>query len=69
MVDRAIKVSVLEGEFASLSSVGFPLSLCIQLQSSQLKLVEAMWTAKYTRDGFSVNLFWPTSAPENGCTI
>ena len=64
MVDRAIKVSVLEGDFASLSTVGFPLSLCIQLQLSQLKLKEAMWTAKYTSGGFSVNFFWPTSAPE-----
>ena len=64
MVDRAIKVSVLEGDFASLSTVGFPLSLCIQLQLSQLKLKEAMWTAKYTNGGFSVNFFWPTSAPE-----
>ena len=23
-----------------------------------------MWTAKYTSGGFSVNFFWPTSAPE-----
>ena len=64
MVDRAIKVSVLEGDFASLSTVGFPLSLCIQLQSSQLKLKEAMWTAKYSSGGSSVNFFWPTPAPE-----
>ena len=27
MVDRAIKVSVLEGDFASLSAIGFPLPL------------------------------------------
>ena len=64
MVDRAIEVSVLGGVFASPSTVGFPLSLCIQLQLSQLKLKEAMWTAKFTSGGFSVNFFWPTSAPE-----
>ena len=64
MVDRAIKVSALEGDFTSLSTVGFPLSLCIQLQSSQLKLKEAMWPAKCSSGGFSVNFFWPTYAPE-----
>ena len=64
MVDRAIKVSVLEGDFASLSAIGFPLPLCIQLQLGQLKLEEAMWTAKFTSGGFSVNFFWPTPAPE-----
>ena len=45
MVDRAIKVSVLEAPIIF----------------SQLKLKEAMWTAKFTSGGFSVNFFWPTS--------
>ena len=45
-----------------LSALGFPLPLCIQLQLSCLKIDEAMWTAKSTPGGFSVNLFWP--APE-----
>ena len=55
----AIKVSVLEGDFAQLSTLGLPLPLCIQLQISCLKLDEAMWTAKSSSGGFSVNLFWP----------
>ena len=25
---------------------------------------EALWTAKFTTGGFSVNLFWPAPAPE-----
>ena len=64
MVDKTIKVSVLEGDFALLSSLGFPLPLCIQLQLSCLKMDEALWTAKFTPGGFSVNLFWPAPAPE-----
>ena len=57
-------MSVLEGDFAQLSTLGLPLPLCIQLQISCLKLDEAMWTAKSSSGGFSVNLFWPAPAPE-----
>ena len=56
MADRAIRVAVLEGYFASL---GFPMPLSLQLQQSNLRLEKAMWTAKSTRTGFSVSLFWP----------
>lgn len=70
MVDKTIKVSVLEGDLAQLSALGFPLPLCIQLQLSCLKIDEAMWTAKSTPGGFSVNLFWPAPAPEkNGAQL
>ena len=48
MADRSIRVAVLEGDFASLSAAGFPLSLSLQLQESALKLSDAMWTAKST---------------------
>ena len=37
-----------------------PLSL--QLQQSDLRLERAMWTAKSTRTGFSVSLFWPVNS-------
>ena len=57
-------MSVLEGDFAVMSSIGLPLSLCVQLQVSCLKLDEALWTARSTPDGFSVSLFWPAIAPE-----
>ena len=68
MADKSIRVSVLEGDLAVLSSVGLPLSLCVQLQVSCLKLNEAQWTARSTPGGFSVSLFWPAPAPEkNGC--
>ena len=61
MADKPIKVAVLEGDFASLCALGFPLSLSLQLQQSCLRLYEAMWTAKTTSGGFSVSFFWPTS--------
>ena len=64
MADRAIRVAVLEGDYASLCALGLPLSLSIQLQQSCLKLCGAQWTARSTDGGFSVSLFWP-SAPEN----
>ena len=62
MADKAIRIAVLEGDFASLCALGLPLSLGVQLQQSCLKLSEAHWTARSTGGGFSVN-FWP--APEN----
>ena len=59
MANRSIRVTVLEGDFATLSMAGFPLSLCMQLQTSGLKLCDAMWTAKSSAGGFSVSFFWP----------
>ena len=55
MADRAIRVAVLEGYFASLTTLGLPMPLSLQLQQSNLRLEKAMWTAKSTRTGFSVN--------------
>ena len=37
MADKCIRVVVLEGDFAGLSAVGFPLSLSFQLQQNYLK--------------------------------
>ena len=65
MVDRAIKVVILEGDFAAICDLGFPIALCLQLQTNALKLSEAMWTAKSSGSGFSVSLFWPTSKVSN----
>ena len=65
MVDRAIKVAILEGDFAAICDLGFPIALCLQLQTNALKLSEAMWTAKSSGSGFSVSLFWPTSKVSN----
>ena len=61
MADRAVRVAVLEGYFASLSTLGFPMSLSLQLQQSDLRLERAMWTAKSSKTGFSVNFFWPVA--------
>ena len=41
-----IKVLILEKEFAGLCRLGLPVSLCLQLQQSGLKLADALWTAK-----------------------
>ena len=60
MVDRAIKVALLEGDFAAICDLGLPFSLSLQLQSFGLKLSEAMWTAKSSSFGFSVSIFWPS---------
>ena len=62
MVDRAIKVAILEGDFAAICDLGFPLALSLQLQTNALKLSEALWTAKSSGSGFSVSLFWPSEA-------
>ena len=43
MVDRAIKVAILEGDFAAICDLGLPLALSLQLQTNALKLSEAMW--------------------------
>jgi len=59
MANRGIKVAVLEGDFAAICDLGLSFSLCLQLQSSDLKLCEAMWSAKSSSTGFSVSLFWP----------
>ena len=61
MPDKAIKVAVLEGDFASLCTLGFPLPLSLQLQQICLRLNEAMWTAMFSSGGFSVSFFWPAS--------
>jgi len=61
MADKPIKVAVLEGDFAALSLLGFPLGVAIQLQQSNLNLADALWTAKSSNSGFSVSFFWPAS--------
>jgi hypothetical protein len=63
MADRAIKVAVLEGYFASLSALGFPMPLTLQLQQSDLRLNAAMWRAQSSKAGFSVSFFWPVANP------
>ena len=55
MADRAIKVSVLEGNFA-LRNLGLPLSVSIQLQEMGLRLPDALWTVRSSSSGFSVSL-------------
>ena len=59
MADKPIKVALLEGDFAVLSLLGFPLGLTIQLQQSNLNLADALWTAKSSKSGFSVSFYWP----------
>ena len=50
------------GRLAQLSAMGLPLAVAVQLQQSNLKLEGALWTAKCSGSGFSVSLFWPSSA-------
>ena len=62
-------MTVLEGVSASLSALGLPLPVCLQLQLSGLKLSEAMWTAKSSSAGFSVSLFWPSLEQQVGGVV
>ena len=62
-IKMGIKVAVLEKDFASLSELGLPVSLCLHLQEKNLVLREALWNAKATRTGFSISLFWPADPP------
>ena len=57
MANKPIKVIVLEGDLASLTALGFPMAVSLQLQQSCLNLSEAMWTAKSTNGGFSISLY------------
>ena len=50
---KGIKVAVLENDFAGLSELGLPVSLCLHLQEKNLVLREALWNAKATRTGSS----------------
>lgn len=64
MADKRNKVVLLEGEFATPSAMDYPISVCLQLQESGLKVVEeALWSTKSSSAGFSVGFFWP--APVN----
>ena len=62
MADRAIKVAVLEDDFAALCNLGLPLSVSLQLQEMGLKLPTALWTVRSSSSGFSVSLFWPSKS-------
>lgn len=57
-----IKVAVVEGDYAELCGLGLPLPLSLQLQCLNLSLSKALWSAKASRSGFSVSLYWPTTA-------
>ena len=46
-------MALLEGDFATLSLLGFPLGLTIQLQQSNLNLAGALWIIKSSNSGFS----------------
>ena len=58
-IPTPIKVAVLEGDFAALSLLGFPLGVAIQLQQSNLNFADVLWAAKSSNSGFSVSFFWP----------
>ena len=62
-------MAVLEGDFANLCVAGSPLSLSMQLQTSRLKLADAMWTAKSSTGGFSVSFFWPSVSSKQPVNI
>ena len=55
-----IRVCVLEGLYAHLSQLGFPLSVAVELQNSNIRLDSAKWSTCQSGGGFSVTFFWPS---------
>ena len=45
-VDGVIRVGVLEGPYAKMTKLGFPLSLVVELQCRGLRLDSSLWTAR-----------------------
>ena len=60
LVTQNGRVCVLEGPYAQLSQLGFPLSLAVELQSNNLRLDSSKWSTRRSNGGFSVTFFWPT---------
>ena len=56
-----IRVYVLEGQYAQLSTLGFPASLVLELQERGLRLDNAKWSSRRSDAGFSVSFFWPAA--------
>ena len=56
-----IRVCVLEGQYAQLSNLGFPISLVMELQQGGLRLDNAKWSSRLSDAGFSVSFFWPVA--------
>ena len=56
-----IRVCVLEGQYAQLSNLGFPVSLVMELQQGGLRLGNAKWSSRLSDAGFSVSFFWPVA--------
>ena len=55
-----IRVCVLEGLYAQLSNLGFPVSLAVELQQGGLCLDNAKWSSRLSDAGFLVSFFWPS---------
>ena len=54
-----IRVCVLEGQYAQLSNLGFPVFLAVELQQGGLCLDNAKWSSCLSDAGFLVSFFWP----------
>ena len=54
-----IRVCVLEGLYAQLSNLGFPVSLAVELQQGCLCLDNAKCSSRLSDAGFLVS-FWPS---------
>ena len=49
-------VEKLEVQYASVEDHGVPISVYLQLQQLEVKLCDALWTARHSLGGFSI---WP----------
>ena len=56
-------MAVLEGDYANLCGLGLPaFTLSLTLQTQNLQLSGALWTAKASASGFFISLYWPPLA-------
>ena len=60
-----IRVCVLEGQFAQLSNLGFPVSLAVELQQGGLCLDNAKWSSRLSDAVFRC----PSSGPSRGVRL
>ena len=61
-----IRVSILESLCLTVHETGLPLSTCLELQCSKVKVEEAQWTVWRMETAISVSLFWPSFSADRG---
>jgi len=61
-----IHLPILESPYLTLHETRLPLSTCLELQCSKMKVEEAQWTVWRMETAISVSLFWPCFSANRG---